>query len=47
MIHYLHCMKTTKKKNADRLAILEDKFQVAEIHAKNIKDQLTLFKRMK
>jgi len=47
MIHYLHCMKSAKKKNADRLAILEDKFQVAEIHAKNIKDQLTFFKRMK
>ena len=46
MIHYLHCMKS-KKKDTARLAILEDKFQVAEIHAKNIKDQLTFFKRMK
>jgi hypothetical protein len=47
MIHYLHCMKSAKKKNPERLAILEDKFQVAELYAKDIKDQLALFKRMK
>ena len=47
MTHYLHCMKTAKKKDYERLAILEDKFQIAELHAKNIKDQLAHFKRMK
>lgn len=47
MVYYLHCMKSAKKTDNQRLAILEDKFQLAEIHAKNIKDKLTLFKRVK
>lgn len=48
MIHYLHCMKTAKKKNDnERLAILEDKFRMAELHAKNMKDKITIFKRVK
>lgn len=48
MIHYLHCMKKAKKKNdVERLSILEDKFQTAELLARNIKDKLTLFKRTK
>jgi hypothetical protein len=45
MIHYLSCMKSTK--DSIRLAILEDKFQVAELHAKDIKDKITSFKRLK
>jgi len=46
MVHYLNCMRTAKKnKDYDRLFILEDKFQLAEMHAKNIKDRLTSFKR--
>lgn len=48
MIHYLHCMKGAKKKrDAERMAILEDKFQVAEQLAKNTRDRLTHFKRVK
>ncbi len=48
MIHYLHCMKSAKKKrDVDRMAILEDKFQIAEQHAKNTRDRLSNFKRVK
>lgn len=48
MTHYLHCMKSAKKKNdAERMAILEDKFQVAELLAKNVRDRISSFKRVK
>ncbi len=48
MVHYLHCMKSAKKKNDnERFAILEDKFQVAELLARNIRDRITSFKRVK
>ncbi len=48
MVHYLHCMKSAKKKNDnERFAILEDKFQVAELLAKSIRDRITSFKRVK
>jgi len=48
MIHYLHCMKAAKKKqDADRMAILEDKFQLAEQHAKDTRDRISIFKRVK
>jgi hypothetical protein len=48
MIHYLHCMKSAKKKGQDqKLLILEDRFQMAELNAKNVKDQIAIFKRLK
>lgn len=46
MVHYLHCMKISKKRqDTDRLAILEDKFQLAEQRAKDIRDNISTFKR--
>jgi hypothetical protein len=48
MIHYLHCMKSAKKKqDTDRMAILEDKFQLAEQRAKDTRDSISVFKRVK
>jgi hypothetical protein len=48
MIHYLHCMKTAKKaKDAERMAILEDKFQLAEQKAKDTRDSISIFKSVK
>jgi hypothetical protein len=48
MIYYLHCMKGAKKKqDSERLAILEDKFQMAEMLAKDTRDKITVFKRVK
>lgn len=48
MIHYLHCMKAAKKKqDTDRMAILEDKFQLAEQLAKDTRDRISVFKRVK
>lgn len=48
MVHYLHCMKSAKKKqDVDRMAILEDKFQLAEQQAKDTRDQISNFKRVK
>lgn len=48
MIHYLHCMKSAKKKqDVDRMAILEDKFQLAEQRAKDTRDSISVFKRVK
>lgn len=48
MVHYLHCLKLAKKNHdIDRMAILEDKFQIAESKAKNIRDNITIFKRVK
>jgi hypothetical protein len=48
MVHYLHCMTTAKKKkDSERMAILEDKFQLAEQRARNIRDDISIFKRSK
>lgn len=48
MLHYLHCMKgATQRHDYDTMAILEDKFQVSEIRAKNIKNSISIFKRLK
>lgn len=48
MIHYLNCLKGAKKRrDIERMAILEDKFQVAEILAKNARDSISIFKRVK
>ncbi len=48
MVNYLHCLKTAKKRNdSERMAILEDKFQMAELYARYIRDSITTFKRSK
>lgn len=48
MIHYLSCLKGAKqRKDIERMAILEDKFQVAEIYAKVARDSISAFKRIK
>jgi len=48
MLTYLHCLKGAKKKNdIERMAILEDKFQVSEMLAKNVRDHISIFKRTK
>jgi hypothetical protein len=48
MIHYLNCLKGAKQKHdIERMAILEDKFQVAETYAKGTKDSIFNFKRVK
>jgi hypothetical protein len=48
MIHYLNCLKGARKKHdIERMAILEDKFQVAETYAKGTKDSIFIFKRVK
>jgi len=48
MIHYLDCLKGAKKRHdIERMAILEDKFQVAEILAKKARDSISIFKRIK
>jgi hypothetical protein len=48
MIHYLNCMKGAKRGgDSERFYILEDKFQVAEQHAKNVRDDLAFFKLTK
>lgn len=48
MIHYLACMKGAKKKNDnERMAILEDKFQLAEQLARDVRDKISSFKRVK
>lgn len=48
MLHYLNCMKSAKKQSDyERLAILEDKFQTAELLAKDTRDQISIFKRVK
>lgn len=48
MIHYLNCMKSAKKKqDSERMAILEDKFQMAEQLARNTRDRISVFKRVK
>jgi len=48
MLHYLHCLKTAKKNHdIERMAILEDKFQQAEQFAKDTRDRISFFKRVK
>lgn len=48
MIHYLHCMKSAKKRrDIERMMILEDKFQVAESYARGIKDKISSIKIQK
>lgn len=48
MLHYLNCLKTAKKNHdLERMAILEDKFQVSESLAKSIRDSISFFKRVK
>ena len=48
MLHYLSCLKQIKgTHDLMRMAILEDKFQVAEQSAKQIKDSIYIFKKIK
>jgi len=48
MLHYLNCLKGAKKKHdIERMAILEDKFQIAETLAKGARDSISIFKRIK
>jgi hypothetical protein len=48
MIHYLNCHKSAKKKkDYDKMYILEDKFRIAEQHAKKLKNNLAIFKKVK
>lgn len=48
MLHYIHCLKGAKKKHdLERMAILEDKFQVSEMMAKSVRDHISIFKRTK
>lgn len=46
MIHYLDCLKIAKiRHDAVRMAILEDKFQLAESSARHIRDTISIFKK--
>jgi hypothetical protein len=48
MIHYLHCFKGAKRhRDLERMAILEDKFQIAEQNAKDTRDSISFFKKAK
>lgn len=48
MLYYLHCYKGAKKRqDYDRMSILEDRFQIAESKAKNARDKISFFKRIK
>lgn len=48
MMHYLHGYRGAKKRNdIDRMCILEDKFQVAELLAKATRDCISIFKRVR
>lgn len=48
MTHYLNCLKGAKRRSdIERMAILEDKFQLAEMLAKVAKDSISKFKRIK
>jgi len=48
MTYYLNCMRKVKvKKDMERLCILEDKFQMAEVHANDLRDKISFFKRVK
>ena len=48
MLHYLHCMKAAKRRNDyNTMAILEDKFQIAECRARKTRDSIVFYKRVK
>ena len=48
MLHYLHCMKGAKRRNDyNTMAILEDKFQIAESRARKTRDSIVFYKRVK
>ncbi len=48
MIHYLNCLRSARKNHdIERMAILEDKFQTAEILAKSTRNEISSFKRLK
>lgn len=48
MENYLNCLKGAKKRHdTERMAILEDKFQVAETAARNIRDDISIFKKVR
>lgn len=48
MQHYLHCFRSAhRRRDFERMAILEDKFQASEMLAKSIRDHIALFKRTK
>lgn len=48
MLHYLNCLKGAQTRHdLERMTILEDKFQVAEISAKKVRDSIAVFKRIK
>ena len=48
MLHYLHCMKGAKRRNDYlTMAILEDKFQIAESRARKTRDSIVFYKRVK
>lgn len=48
MVHYLNCLKGARKRHdIERMAILEDKFQTAEMLAKSARDGISIFKRIK
>jgi len=48
MIYYLHAIKIAKEKNdINKMSILEDKFQSAEMQAKELRDKISVFKRVK
>lgn len=48
MVYYLYNLKSSfRKKDYERALILEDKFKVAEAYAKQLRDRLILFKKIK
>lgn len=48
MVHYLNCLKSAQARNdSERMAILEDKFQVSEMFARRLRDRISIFKRTK
>lgn len=48
MLHYLHCIRGAKRRNDfNTMAILEDKFQIAESRAKATRNSIVFFKRVK
>ena len=48
MTHYLHGIRGAKKyHDIERMCILEDKFQVAEVFAKSVRDCISFFKRVR
>ena len=48
MVHYLHCYKGAKKrKDLDKMYILEDKFQTSEQLAKSVRNSISIYKVVK